>query len=224
MKFSALIPYKPNDFYRIKNLAIIKKRWQEKVPDVELIISTNNDKNFNRAKAINQAVRQATGDYFIIVDNDIVFGTKLIDKIAAIIEKYPWVIPWTRCYKLSYDCSAAFYKDNIFVLPTMVAKKDLEVPCNEEPINGPYMNVMSREAFTAIGGMDERFKGWGGEDVAMVAALTTLVGKPYRMNETIFHLYHDRRDFNQNQELCRRYKSALGDLHAIKALIAERNS
>ncbi len=234
MKFSALIPYKPNDFYRIKNLAIVKKRWQEKMPDVELIIGLNHDENFNKAKAINEAARKATGDYFIIIDNDIVFGTKLIDKIADIVMDYPWIIPWTRCCMLSKEYSAKFYDDNVFVLPKKFSIREIEdhdIEIDEPNIDGPYMNVVSREAFAAIGGMDERFVEWGCEDVAMAIALTTLVGKPYRMNGQILHLYHDRntnitecQNYKSNSELCYRYRAAFGNRDAIKALIPERNA
>jgi predicted glycosyltransferase involved in capsule biosynthesis len=233
MKFSALIPYKPNDFYRIKNFDIVTKRWEEKIPDVELIIGVNNDLYFNRSKAVNEAARQATGDYFIIVDGDIVFGTKLIDKIADIVANHPWIIPWSRCYALSKEYSAKFYEDNVFVLPKKLFIKDLQRYDKEidgPNINGPYMNVMSGEAFAAIGGMDERFVGWGGEDEAMAAALTTLVGKPFRMNEQIIHLYHDhisnveeRPNYKANRALCNSYKSAFGNPAAMNKLINARN-
>lgn len=232
MKFSALITFKSSDFFRNKNLAIVKKRWQEKMPDVELIIGINNDECFNKSKAINEAARQATGDYFIIIDSDIVFGTKLIDKIADIVMDYPWIIPWKRCCMLSREYSAKFYGDDVFTLPKMVSIRDIknhDIEIITPDIDGLYMNVVSREAFMAIGGMDERFVGWGCEEVAMAMVLMTLFGKPYRMNEQIFHLYH-KRDTNEteclnyksNRELCYRYRAAFGNQDAIKALLAER--
>jgi predicted glycosyltransferase involved in capsule biosynthesis len=234
MKFSALIPYKPNDFYRIKNLAIVKKRWQDKMSDVELIIGINYDEKFNKAKTINEAARKAAGDYFIIVDSDIVFGTKLIDKIADIAADYPWIIPWNRCCRLSKEYSVKFYNDDVFVLPKLFSVKELQshdIDIDDLSVDGPYMNVISSEAFETIGGLDERFIGTGCEEVVMAMALTTLVGQPYRMNEHILHLYHDRSskveeclNYKANRELCYRYKAALGNPDAMRTLIAERNA
>ena len=50
--------------------------------------------------------------------------------------------------------------------------------------------IFPREALDAIGGWDERFRGWGGEDVAFLRALDTLFGKHKTSNNAIFHLWH----------------------------------
>lgn len=244
MKFSAIIAYKPSDFYRQKNLAIAKKRWEEKMPDIELIIGTNNDEQFWKTKAINDAVKQATGDYLIFADADIVFGSTLIEHIAAIVTEHPWIVPWATCYELSYRYSINFYADDDFVLPKVLTLRDLQPSTinsrnskyllnkykNKYAVDGAYLNVISKEAFAEIGGMDERFIGWGYEDLAMDAALKTLVGYPYRMDEPIFHLYHRRLPgseyphFKANEELWLRYKAAFGDVAAMRAIIDERKA
>jgi cellulose synthase/poly-beta-1,6-N-acetylglucosamine synthase-like glycosyltransferase len=76
MKFSALIAVNPVD-YRIKNMAIAKKRWREKMPDVELVMVANYDEPFHKTNALNQAVSQATGDYFILADAEIMLAQNL---------------------------------------------------------------------------------------------------------------------------------------------------
>lgn len=50
--------------------------------------------------------------------------------------------------------------------------------------------IFPREALEVLGCFDERFKGWGAEDVALLRALDTLWGKHKTMNECIFHLWH----------------------------------
>lgn len=241
IKFSALIAHKPSDFYRIKNLAIAKKRWQEKMPDVELVIVINNDDPFNKAKALNQAAKQATGDYFILADADIMFGTTLIDRLAVLAPEHHWIIPWKTCYELSEEYSARFYADETFVLPKKITIKDLDQQTaiinhrsivnryvNTYEADGAYINVISREAFELVNGLDERFRGWGCEDLALAAALNTLVGQAYRMDERIFHLYHDRRAgaanpyYDANKKLWFRYQEALGDVVKMRAIIDER--
>lgn len=243
IKFSALIADKPSDFYRIKNLAIAKKRWQEKMPDVELVIVTNNDEPFNKAKAFNQAAKQATGDYFILADADIMFGTKIIERLAEIAKEHHWIIPWRTCYELSKEYSAKFYADETFVLPQKITIKDLNQQTaiinsrsivnryvNTYETDGAYINVISREAFELINGLDERFRGWGCEDLALGAALNTIIGEPHRMDERIFHLYHDRKagaanpHYKANKELWSRYEEAVGDVAKMRAIIDERKA
>jgi hypothetical protein len=61
----------------------------------------------------------------------------------------------------------------------------------------------------------------------MSAALKTLIGQPYRMEECIFHLYHDQIAdanpyFHANEKLWLRYQEALGDVAAMRGIINER--
>ncbi|QCK82219.1 hypothetical protein E5Z46_08125 [Geobacillus kaustophilus NBRC 102445] len=42
----------------------------------------------------------------------------------------------------------------------------------------------------AVGGFDERFSAWGGEDDAFSSAVNTLCGHYKRLEHTIYHLWH----------------------------------
>src|ERR1035437_8821162 len=54
------------------------------------------------------------------------------------------------------------------------------------------IQIMPREAFITVGGMDERFRGWGGEDQAFLLALNILWG-PYRNSpNNVYHLWHPK--------------------------------
>lgn len=225
MKISALIPYKSDHGgIRDKNLYYIKKRYETLMLDVELIIGEDDGKLFNRSRAVNRAAFKATGDLFMVSDGDIFFGTKLIDKIIQIAALHPWIIPFSRGFKLSQKASEEVIRDGTIKLPACLNQIEVECNCN---FYGAFINVMSREAYETVGGMDERFKGWGGEEEAFVRALDTLVGKHFRMNETIFHLWHPQAESNhsfrhQNDELKNRYIQAVDDAEAMKELIAER--
>lgn len=52
--------------------------------------------------------------------------------------------------------------------------------------------IMPREAFITVGGMDERFRGWGGEDRAFLMALDHLWGPHQNLPGQILHLWHPR--------------------------------
>lgn len=82
--------------------------------------------------------------------------------------------------------------------------------------------ALSVDAFDAVGGMDERFNAWGGEDRAFWMACHALLGRPWRIDATAYHLYHpvspERADNHPARaavlELGHRYKRASGWLSA----------
>ena len=52
------------------------------------------------------------------------------------------------------------------------------------------VNILPRQHFERVAGFDERFQGWGGEDDAFAFSLNHLFGLPFRIDATIFHLWH----------------------------------
>jgi predicted glycosyltransferase involved in capsule biosynthesis len=148
----------------------------------------------------------------------------LIDKIAAIAHLHPWIIPYSCSYILNRQGSLGITKTGRIELPQGICSLEVEKKCF---YYGGLMNVVSRKAFEKIGGMDERFVGWGEEDSSFARALDTLVGKHYRMDETIFHLwhppancYHPHREFNKRLE--NRYRQVEGNIRAMKRLLKEQ--
>jgi hypothetical protein len=91
--------------------------------------------------------------------------------------------------------------------------------------------VVEAEAWQNIGGMDERFTGWGFEDTAFYAAAHTLLGTVVRHEGAIHHLWH-RTDYDAwspryaaNKARCRTYEAAYGDpeaMHRITRVPARR--
>jgi hypothetical protein len=194
------------------------------MPDVELVIGEDDCEPFNRARARNKAAVKATRDLFILVDADIFYGTKLIDNIKASANFHPWLIPYSRGYKLNPVFTRFVTSTGELQIPKTLRIGDILENCT---VLGGFMNVMSRQAFEAVGGMDERFMGWGPEDLTFAMALDTVVGKHFRMNETIFHLWHPPAErYHQytpyNEELKNRYCQAYGNVEAMKQLIDER--
>jgi hypothetical protein len=57
--------------------------------------------------------------------------------------------------------------------------------------------IMPRQAFEAVGGMDPRFRGWGGDDGSFVHALDALWSWPNGHKNTpndVLHLWHTKYD------------------------------
>lgn len=225
MKISVLIPFKSDSGgYHDLNLSYVLKRYHTMLPEAEVIVGRSAEEGlFNKAKVVNRAAELATGDLLIIADADVFFGTKLIDKIMAIADQYPWIVPFDRCYRLTQEISQEITKTGEIVLPKQIHFNEVETIMN---YTGALMNVVPRRSFEKAGGMDERFCGWGEEDGSFAKALDTLAGKHYRMNEAIFHLWHPWADFNhphrnKNTELFIRYMKVEGNTAAMQELVDE---
>ena len=108
---------------------------------------------------------------------------------------------------------------------------------------GALCMIMPREAFIRVRGMDDRMRGWGGDDLGLVCALDTLRGPHFTLPHDIFHLWHPQiisGDWDPakpnyrvrmwagqdaplaNDQLAMRYARANGDPENMQAIIEER--
>jgi len=87
--------------------------------------------------------------------------------------------------------------------------------------------VCRPEVWWSVGGQDERFRGWGGEDTAFSCVASTLLGGLVRHIGAANHLWHPitvdqtSPEYIANFALLGRYGEAKGDSDAIWALINE---
>jgi hypothetical protein len=223
-KVSALIPYKPDNGRRDFLWSFVQIRYQQFLPDVELCVGLDDSELFCRARAINEAAKQASGDIFIIVDIDVIFDPSLLRRIIDIIDSHSWIIPFSRAYRLNQAATDHLIEAGLPETFT-IAQEDVEY---DQIVLGGYMNVMPRNAFEAVGGLDERFKGYGFEDISLAISLDTIRGPHYRMEEIIYHLWHPwvefyHANYTKSHRLYQRYIAASGNVKVIKNLIKERS-
>lgn len=87
--------------------------------------------------------------------------------------------------------------------------------------------AVPRALWDAVGGFDDRFVGWGFEDLAFMHACRTLAGVS-RVEGVVYHLWHPRpreaqegqRHYGANEALWRRYTAADGDPDAMRQVLA----
>ncbi|MCX7709359.1 MAG: galactosyltransferase-related protein [Clostridia bacterium] len=223
-KISVLIPYKAqNDNYREFLWSTVKRRYELLMPELEICLGTDDSQVYNRARAVNNAAKKASGDIFLITDADVIFNKSLLGCIIDGINNFPWVVPFTKGYKLSRTVSEKLIAEGI---PEIISVQESDA---ESIIRtaGPLMNAVSRENFEKIRGMDERFEGWGGEDDAMRISLDVLCGPSYRIEGEIYHLWHPpapvyRNYYINNLYLLKRYLEATADKNKMIELINEK--
>jgi hypothetical protein len=230
MKLSLLVPFR-DDGTRGEITAWMLARWHARLPGAEIIVASDDGHDpFCKAMAVNRAAAQATGDVLGILDSDIWLRTKHMEEAVRAVAsgKVPWLIPAKEVIRLTpaftqrvlaMDPAADFPP----VLPEDIERRSRAVG---------LLHLFPRAGFDRVGGMDERYRGWGGEDCAWTAALDTLWGKHATGGHTLLHLWHPRArgvsgkpiwigQTGRNTDLNRSYRRARGNPRVMAALCAE---
>jgi hypothetical protein len=194
---SLLVPFLSDHAERERNWLWLEEYWQHVLPGAEIIVAPNYDRPFCKSKAVNDAFRQSTGDVIVILDADAYLPAKSILECAAMIraDRRLWFIPYRRMYRLTAPATASITAGGPARPPTMWDPPPVDLWVDEGGRSfghwfGALVQLMPREAFEAANGMDERFEGWGGEDISLMRAVDTLYARHRNLNAPAFHLYH----------------------------------
>ena len=190
MKLSFLIPFRDVDGTRTAGHQWLLKRWQHFYPEAEFCIASDDGVDpFNKSLAINNAAKQATGDIFLILDADTWVEPKWVNEaIARIADGIPWVVPCIKNMRMKQDFSEQLMKlDPTGPLPPIQNRNAETVG----PVVG-FLHIMPRKAFEAVGGYDERIRGWGGEDTSFTWAMDIINGRHRKLHGVAMCLWHER--------------------------------
>lgn len=224
---SVLIPYKPDNCMRDELFRWVIKFYNNVIPEVELCIGESLSEPFNRSMAVNNAAKMATRDIFVIADADVIYDPEIIVQAIEVLNENAWIVPYGRWLNLSIESTKELLKSSPeWPLPIKVKTQNRFKHYN--PVSGVI--VVPRNNFEIVNGFDERFVGWGSEDVAFADALDTLCGSYKRIdNNSIFHLWHPKigaegnPNYNHNIKLYERYAERKGNKKEMEELIKERN-
>jgi predicted glycosyltransferase involved in capsule biosynthesis len=242
-KISLLIPFSSTDPNRISNLKWLLKYWKHHLPDAEIIIGHSKSSVFCKGEALNNAVRKSKGKVLAILDADAYLSASIIEKAANKILEYShnhlWLVPYRKLYRLNKEITEVILSSNpLDPFFPEITPFDIQ-PNSENSINygrryGAMLMVFPREAYDLIGGFDERFKGWGGEDVCLLKALDTLYGKHKTIKGNIYHLWHPvygdtyqsrrwegQQSGSSNWKLSKQYSKAVNRPSMMKKIIEE---
>jgi hypothetical protein len=246
-QISLLVPFRPSveHPHRVRLWAWLEQYWRYELPDAEIVIGRSTSETFSKTEAVNDAARRATGRIFVILDSDTYIRGTAILKCARAIEDAQrrghrlWFIPYRRLYRLTEESTEQVLASSHqwpfrFPSPPPVDEVESTVGSMHGHHFGAMIQVMPREAFELVGGMDPRFQGWGGEDVSFMRAVDTLYAKHKTLRHDVLHLWHpsigitvyDRMWEGQqrpgsNSRLAERYNRAVGDRVRMLALVDE---
>jgi glycosyltransferase involved in cell wall biosynthesis len=257
---SILVPFhcpKEGD-QRIENWNWLKRYWKCHLPGAEIVEGNDwqailHDVPFSKSVAVNNAARKATGDIYVIVDADGYIDAEAVLEAADKIREARrhghklWFVPYRWFYRLTEEHSRKLLRSNPcfphkFSTPPSLHCIQSTDGSQHGHWYGAGIQIMPKEAFWEVGGWDERFRGWGGEDHAAMRATDTLYWRHKTLPVQFLHVWHpmispkgvsnDLVDWHEriwagqkmsgmNDELSGKYYGAYGDAKRMRKLVDE---
>lgn len=210
---------------RERNWRFLRERY-ERLFDWEIVTSDKLGSPWSKGTALHDAVERASHDEIVLADADILIAPDALTQAVKMLRFAGWVVPHRKVYRLTEEITRQVIDGEVGeprpTPPQWVVRR---------PYVGPRAGgilMITREAWEVSGGMDPRFRGWGGEDISFAKALHTLVGPCHRLAAPAWHLWHrnqavtaGRRGSPANERLAGRYKDAHKDPERMAALIKE---
>jgi hypothetical protein len=232
MKVAILAPRRADDGPRDRIWEWCRRRWETYHPDFDIHEGIDDGpRPFNRSAAINRAAR-AAGDWdvAITIDADVFLKRSSVRDAVALADASGKVVwPHRRWRGLSESWTQRVLADRRD-FGAEVDREDMDVLVERtNPISWSCCIAIPRAIFDDMGGFDERFVGWGYEDMAFQSLVVGLYGHE-RLEGDVYHLWHPRseeriekgkpattqtREYAINALLGRRYMMALRRDHGL---------
>lgn len=244
---SLLIPYRDDGEQRARVWHWLQRYWACHFSwDAEIVVGRYNGVPFSKAAAVNEAARRARGKIFVVLDADCYIDYRVVREVVNRIlvaqqeQKKLWFVPYRRLYRINQEGTQAVLDSDPhrnWWFPSPPPSKWIENPQQDSHYGHQWaalILILPAEAFWCVGGFDEKFAGWGGEDSSFMRAVDTLWALHENTDNDVFHLWHVRpghnfltrswkgqRTTNVNARLAQRYNLASGDPVLMRALVEE---
>lgn len=156
MKVVVTIPWRPGDKYRVRNYGAVHAHLSQVFPDaLPIYAADSGHQPFSRAATRNQCVQYAEyvgGDVVVINDADSIVDAAGLHSAVTAAAASPLIqVAYTHYRALSARATVQYLRG---------ARENLDTLLDATwPIGGAI--VTTPRAWWSVGGMDERFIGWG---------------------------------------------------------------
>jgi hypothetical protein len=173
-----------------------RDRWQTYLPDIPIYEGHHDDDGpFNRSAAINTAARLADEagrwDVGIVIDADIFLRVSQVR--AAIKSAATGKVTWAhRRWRGFHEDHTKRVVTKAIDFGPEIDREDMDIYVERtNPRSWSCFIAIPREVWDQMGGFDERFVGWGYEDMAFKSLVTSLY--PWGLVDgDVYHLWHPR--------------------------------
>jgi hypothetical protein len=227
---SVLVPYtSTGEVWRDRAWDWVRSWLECYLPEAEIIVGTDKNKPFSPARALNDAYSRAQGKYIMVLTSDAYVPVHLIRRCVDDMAQQPigrkrWFMPFTRRIEMTPEATEVVLASDH--MPSM----DQPFEDSWSGLNGMCL-ILPRTAWDKVGGMDERFVGWGGEDQSFIRAVDTLWGPHKRLHGDALHFWHPRNgtgskvlfegQTGHQTELFDAYRRAYQRPEVMKKIVAE---
>lgn len=221
MKVAVCVPHRPADEEREANFRRTRQQWD--ALGWPVYTGNNPEPIFSRSRSVNLAAAQAIdADVLIVSDNDILLSNpgQAIDATQEALDHHAYVVTFSTLFVLDWDDTRAVRRG---------ADPQPAKAIETLRLIWGGLFAVPRPLFDQVGGFDERFTGWGSQDIAFMVSCSTLASKR-RIEGDAYHLRHHPMWESHSQNptvyddnaLAQRYLAADGNVGEITAILAER--
>ena len=173
----------------------------EPAPGLRRAVFGYNPGPFNKSWGFNVAARQTPRPILVFADADVVVDDAIDEAIELCRHgNIDAAKPYRRIVDLSADESRR-WRDGDFVAPRQAETAPNRESSGEFVVFAGGLFVIGREQYWRLGGFDERFVGWGGEDDAMSIKLERTGMRLAECGEhPALHLWHPRENETAQRE------------------------
>lgn len=217
-----LVPRRPDGGHRDRLWSWCRSHWHESCPGIPIVEGASPPGPFNRSAAINAAADRPW-DVAVILDADVVApGEQVYEAVELARDTGRMVLGFTTYLGLNALMTRRVMEEGL-------AWRSITRAAFTKRGHESSIVVVNRELWETVGGFDERFVGWGQEDVAFAKACRLLIGEEHRVEGRVYHLHHSRSaersrhlpEWRANQALGKRYRETT-EAGAMRELLAQR--
>lgn len=214
---AVVVPWLGGCSHRERAWRWVREQYRTHHPDWQIILAPG-PKPWCKAEAVGPAIDATDAEVVVVADADC--WSEGIGKAVTALSDAPWAVPHTTVYRLSEEGTADLLRGGTWK----------SQPLDQRPYRGVAAGgivVAARETFQAIP-LDPRFIGWGQEDISHSIALYCLLGRPWRGEAPLIHLWHPPQPrmnrkvgSREGWALYRRYLAAKRDPNLMAQLLKE---